>query len=376
MSDNLSDELIARGLKSVNRLNYIYDSGVTLGGPIKKDLLWFFGSFREWGNERQAANKFYNLNQGTALWYQYTPDLSRPGYAKEWYESKALRVTLKAGERSKFNFFADPQRDCHCPALTASGSLNAPEAFFSYRLRPAGLYQMTWNAPVTNKLLFEAGVSRADGSWPTYRQPEVSVNDVSVLEQSTGIRYNSGSPLGVTYSPTQAVPRLSERFSASYVTGSHAVKAGFQLEQTYLRQSFELGTTNVDYVFTNGVPTSLNQWATPYELSAQNKDFGFFAQDQWTLKRMVVTYGVRYQYFSGYIPPAERSGDSQRMGPRAQLRRSEQCPVVEGRRSTLRCGVRPVRERPDGAEGGGGPIRVEGFDWHDHHGKQSHSNLD
>src|SRR5262249_32481303 len=96
MSDNLSDDLKGRGLKSVNRLNYIYDSGVTLGGPIKKDVLWFFGSFREWGNERQAANKFYNLYQGTAQWYQYAPDLSRPGYAKEWYESKALRLTWKA----------------------------------------------------------------------------------------------------------------------------------------------------------------------------------------------------------------------------------------------------------------------------------------
>src|SRR5215467_10167422 len=142
MSDNLSDELIARGLKSVNSLNYIYDSGFTLGGPIKKDRLWFFGSFREWGNQRQAANKFYNLTQHTPF---YTPDFSRPAFAKEWYESKAVRLTIRATDKHKFNVFADPQRDCHCPALTASGSLNAPEAFFSYHLKPAGLYQVTWN---------------------------------------------------------------------------------------------------------------------------------------------------------------------------------------------------------------------------------------
>src|SRR5262249_46713615 len=290
LSDNLSDDLIARGLRSVNRLNYIYDSGVTLGGPIKKDLLWFFGSFREWGNERQAANKFYNLYQGTAQWYQYAPDLTRPGFAKEWYESKALRITWKASDRNKFNFFDDPQRDCHCPALTASGTLNAPEAYFSYRLRPAGLYQITWNAPITNRLLFEAGASRADGSWPTYRQPEVTLDDVSIFEQSTSVRYNSGSPLGVTYSPTQAVPLISQRVSASYVTGSHAVKTGIQLEETYYRVGFEAGNTNVDYVFRNGRPVSLNQWATPYEVSAQNKDFGFFAQDQWTLfSRLTLT---------------------------------------------------------------------------------------
>ena len=119
MSDNLSDDLIARGLKSVNSLNYIYDAGFTLGGPILKDRLWFYGSFREWGNKRQAANKFYNATQHTPF---YTPDLSRPAFAKEWYESKAIRLTWRATEKNKFNFFADPQRDCHCPALTASGS--------------------------------------------------------------------------------------------------------------------------------------------------------------------------------------------------------------------------------------------------------------
>jgi hypothetical protein len=300
MSDNLSDELRARGLQSVNRLNYIYDAGVTLGGPIKRDRLWFYGSFREWGNERQAANKFYNATQGTPF---YTPDYSRPGFAKEWYESKAIRLTWRVSEKNKLNFFADPQRDCHCPALTASGSVNAPEAFFSYKLKPAGLYQVTWNAPVTNKLLFEAGAARADGSWPIYRQPEVTRDTVSIFEQSTGMRYNSGTPIfGALYYEKQLVPRFSQRFSASYVTGSHNVKAGLQLEESYLELAAEVGNTNVDYVFNNRVPVSLTQWATPYGLKAQNKDFAFFIQDQWTLERLTVTYGVRYEYFSGYVP--------------------------------------------------------------------------
>ncbi len=287
MSDNLSDELILRGLKSVNALNYIYDAGFTLGGPIKKDRLWFFGSFREWGNERQAANKFYNLTQHTPF---YTADLSRPAFAKEWYESKAVRVTLRASNKNKFNVFADPQRDCHCPALTASGSLNAPEAFFSYRLKPAGLYQVTWNAPVTNKLLFEAGWGRADGSWPIYRQPEVTPDDVSIVELSTGMRYNSGTPtFGPLYYTTQLVPRFSQRFSSSYVTGTHTFKAGLQLEESYVQLWAENGTKNLEYTFNKQVPVSLTQWATPYGLRAEANDFGFYAQDQWTLNRVTLT---------------------------------------------------------------------------------------
>ena len=303
VSDNLSDELIARGLKSVNALNYIYDAGFSLGGPIKKDRLWFFGSFREWGNERQAANKFYNKTQHTPF---YTADLSRPAFAKEWYESKAIRVTLRASEKNKFNFFADPQRDCHCPALTASGSLNAPEAFFSYHLKPAGLYQVTWNAPITSKLLFEAGIGRADGSWPIYRQPEVTPDDISITEQSTGMRYNSGTPtFGPLYYTQKLVPRFSQRFSVSYVTGGHAFKAGFQLEQSYVEIEAENGTHNLEYTFNNQIPVSLTQWATPYGLRSEAKDYGFYAQDQWNLRRMTLTYGVRFNYFNGYNPPQD-----------------------------------------------------------------------
>jgi hypothetical protein len=299
-SSNLSDELRARGLTSVTALNYLYDVGFTLGGPIRRDRLWFFGSFREWGNERQAANKYYNKTQGTMF---YTPDFSRPGFAKEWYESKAIRVTWRVSDKHKLNFFADPQRDCHCPALTASVGVNAPEAYFSYRLKPAGLYQITWNAPVTNKVLFEAGAGRADGSWPTYRQPGVTPDDISIVELSTGMRYNSGSPLfGPQFYSKQSVPRFSERLSMSYVTGSHAFKVGFQLEQSYLHIASEAGTHNLEYAFRNQVPVSLTQWATPYELKVQNRDYGFYAQDQWTINRLTLTYGVRYEYFNGYVP--------------------------------------------------------------------------
>jgi len=117
------------------------------------------------------------------------------------------------------------------------------------------------------------------------------------------MRYNSGTPtFGPLYYTQQLVPRFSQRFSASYVTGSHNFKAGLQLEESYLEIEAENGTHNVEYAFNNQIPVSLTQWATPFGLKAQNKDFAFYAQDQWTLSRLTVSYGVRYEYFNGYVP--------------------------------------------------------------------------
>ncbi len=366
MSDNLSDDLIARGLKSVNSLNYIYDAGFTLGGPILKDRLWFYGSFREWGNKRQAANKFYNATQHTPF---YTPDLSRPAFAKEWYESKAIRLTWRATEKNKFNFFADPQRDCHCPALTASGSVNAPEAFFSYNLKPAGLYQITWSSPLTNRLLLEAGAGRADGSWPIYRQPEVTRDDVSIVEQSTGMRYNSGTPtFGPLYYTTQLVPRFSQRFSASYVSGGHNIKGGLQFEESYLEIEAENGTNNVEYAFNNQVPVSLTQWATPYGLKAQNKDFAFYVQDQWTLQRLTLTYGLRYEYFNGYVPAQHVDATPNGWVPERNFAEVKNVPLWKDVDPRIGAAYDLFRQRPDGDQGGTGTLR--GQDRHHSHPEQ------
>src|SRR5512141_87319 len=45
-SDNLTSFLAANGVKSVDKIGTYNDTNFTLGGPIKKDSVWFFGSGR------------------------------------------------------------------------------------------------------------------------------------------------------------------------------------------------------------------------------------------------------------------------------------------------------------------------------------------
>ena len=89
------------------------------------------------------------------------------------------------------------------------------------------------------------------------------------------------------------------------MTGSHNFKTGFQLQQGVLRQH-SMTNQDVRYIFTRGAPTSLEQLATPYPLLANTRaELGVFAQDQWTLQRLTLSLGLRFDYFNGYVPAQE-----------------------------------------------------------------------
>ena len=262
----------------------------------RRIVLWFFGSFREWGNERQAANKFYNSTQGTPV---YTLDLSRPGYAKEWYESKALRVTWRASERNKFNFFADPQRDCHCPALTASGTVNAPETYFSYRPQasrtlPDDLERSDDQQAPVRSGYFASGWQLAD--------IPAAGSDRTTIFPSWSSRPACGTTRGITYSPRKGCRASVSASPRPMSPAAMRPRRGSSSRKSTTGSASKRAPTTWTTCSAIGVPVSLNQWATPYEQSAQNYDFGFFAQDQWTIRRLTLTYGLRYEYYKGYVP--------------------------------------------------------------------------
>ncbi len=82
--DNVTPELKARGLKGGNRITHIYDINFGLGGPIMKDKLWFFGTYRKFSTNDVVANAFYKdgrpaeeeqgiQNQMVRLTWQMTP---------------------------------------------------------------------------------------------------------------------------------------------------------------------------------------------------------------------------------------------------------------------------------------------------------------
>jgi hypothetical protein len=308
-SGNLTDDLKARGLASVDTVNRIYDVDPALGGPIKKDVLWFFGSVRVWKTDQNIAGQFYNLNpQGSHV---YTPDLSRPAYEGDRDGNQSLRLTWRATPKNKISaqFQNNQQIRDHFYGQGAANRLLAPDAIIYYNARPSYLGQVGWNAPLTNRLLFEGGVSLANKDFHYYPQPEVGYDAPSWIESSTGIRWGN-MPNGGGFNASH---NWNARLAASYVTGSHAAKFGISFLHASSYSTTELSSNGITYTLLNGLPRSVTLNATPTSRADINKaNIGIFAQDQWTLKRVTINAGLRFDYYNAYAP-------AQHLGPGPQV---------------------------------------------------------
>src|SRR5437899_1463380 len=308
---NLTGALRARGLNTDISIRKSYDYGGALGGPIKKDKLWFFMAHRWWGASRYIQGSYFNKAQGTLF---YEPDLSRVSHNNEYFEDHSLRLTWQVSPKHKIVGSFSHQNNCSCPfGLTGVGGVNAvkpaPESRAWHVYNPQFLPLLSWTYTATNRLAFEAGGSALVLNEDSRRQPYVGPNDIRVTDLALNTVYGSDANNNVwsgSYT-RRFVTKYNSRFGVSYVTGSHNFKTGFSLGRYNLGRPGRYTDVNQinqarSYTFRDRIPAMVTIWATPFEFLEHTSGLGLFAQDQWTLGRATLNLGLRYDYANGAVP--------------------------------------------------------------------------
>ena len=329
-SQNLTPELKEVGLTTSNSTLKLWDQSISLGGPIMRDRLWFFFAGRSWGFSRKHAGVYWNQSTFPGAPPTGQPSfLTPPGAERkvvnfipfesqednrfsgrlEWYDSYLSRITWQAADNHKFNFTYDEQRACNCGSTSAA---TMQEAASGYRFDPNRLLQFSWTSTQTSRLLLEAGGTMAISQWNSFLMPGVEADHVQVTDTGLGINYGNYAWLRGDPNNTD---RYSQRFSVSYVTGSHNFKAGVQAEQLVDNVYLVRGGGNVQYRFNNGVPNRITQWSTPYLQRDRARDLGIYAQDQWTIDRLTINMGVRFDSLYGYSPEQDLPGQPHATNP-------------------------------------------------------------
>jgi hypothetical protein len=323
-SDNFTPELQARGATQPTPVTRVYDVNTSAGGPILVDKLWYYFTFRVQGQRQNTQNVFYNQNAGNASAWTYVPDLGRPAFSDRTWENYTPRITWQVNTRNKITGSWDEQPVCRkCSGTTSlTGTPNfffptSPEADGHGEFNPQRVQQIRWTSPLTNRLLLEAGYGTTYYEWggkALEGDPNVDLVQVVNLTQAitptvtSSMRYRSQNWLNNRTSGT------TWNASASYVTGSHSMKFGYQ--GNHWRDDREMHVNNQDlgYLAVSTpfglAPISVQQYINPYNVNARAMQTSLYAQDQWTINRLTLQGAIRYDrpwsWFPETVEPASR----------------------------------------------------------------------
>src|SRR5262245_38951206 len=165
-SGQVPDSAIQRGSPAhASTMKKVFDYGLGIGGPIKKDRLWFYNANRYWGGHQYGTGPWAFFNK-SADPYKFEPDPSKPAYGDTWYRNFNGRLTWQATSKQKVTTSLDYEVGCNCYLTISLGSPLAPEAAISFGYgqdfkSSPGMYlsQTSWNYAYSNKLLFQAVAS-------------------------------------------------------------------------------------------------------------------------------------------------------------------------------------------------------------------------
>jgi hypothetical protein len=299
-SDNLDDDLRNRGILTGNFVDKIWDVNPALGGPIRADKLWFYTAFRDWGVYQGIAGTFFNQ---TPTGLAYTPDLSRPALSTSEKGSESLRLTWMATPKNKISAFYEYQQNVeqwnYGQGALGSGGVTSPEAQAYYEVEPHYFVQSRWTNTATSRLLFEAGATWVRSNFQTTPQQENALDLPAIREIRTNTTWRNR--MG-TYGHNRG-HNFNSFGSMTYVTGSHSIKAGAQFINMAAHTTRESTGNGTALQLLDGVPSSVVVYATPLALDEKLKmQLGFFAQDNWKIKRATVYMGLRYDNYNAYVP--------------------------------------------------------------------------
>src|SRR3954469_17427635 len=208
-SDNRSAAVKAAGV-TIAGTAYDYQIYPSFGGPVVKDKLWFYATYK------YQDNKFYvpssHFADGSPAYRNAMGNYSGVG-----------RVTWAASSKDKIRVYVEKQFNGEFYNGFNTYAISTPEASTDAWGR-GWIPQARWTRAQSNKLLLEAGVAYYNQPYAQTCREGLPKNALPSLNGSTGLLSGACGYTIPPYSSTSEV--FASMASASYVTGSHAMKFG------------------------------------------------------------------------------------------------------------------------------------------------------
>jgi hypothetical protein len=299
--DNVTNDpdLVKQGVGRGTRMVKYYDPNGNVGGPIKRDKLWFFTSWRwqeiqqtttgwPWNGDKSAAPDFLTRlrNATYKLTYQLNPNNKITHYLQYGHKVQPYR-NAGATETLDSVYYQD------------SGSW-------------AGKVEYNWIA--NSKTYFDFRAASFGYNWPNYpynTDGSVGRRETADFRRSDTITGNvAGGYSGYRYDRARWQYDVGgNRFQDAWLGTDHSFKFGWTSETESINDE-EMGWRNswqLQYRSSSGadftVPYRVVLQNTPTRYTDSMWHHGAFIQDQFNIgQRVTINAGLRWDYYNAFEP--------------------------------------------------------------------------
>lgn len=288
VGDNVDERLRTQGITEGSRLLRLYDVSVDVGGPIKKDRLWWFFSYRKYDNYERVI-----------------------GFPKDFWSglrNTTLRLDWQANEKNRLLFFAHPRTKRQANRDAAFNV--SPEATRN-QTTPTNLIVLNWNSPLSDKTLVEVSGTYAhmpvdyDYAEEWYALTEKIPASVDITRNTRWGALSRGHQIddGTRFQVMSALTHYRD----GLLGGTHQLKAGYEMAYGWGK---DIRTAYGDTVFRyrDGVPAEIFAFNTPKTSRETIRHFAGFFQDRISYSRHTLNLGLRYEFYDGWMPEQQGGG--------------------------------------------------------------------
>lgn len=320
-SSNLNDDLRKQGVRATAGAKKAYDVDGSMGGPIRKNRIWWFGSARAYSFNQLLANQFF-LDGTQAFDFVRKSEYLGKG---TWQVTRDHKLSVSLSHERSLRPYRREGATFVLPEA-ANYNITVGTKPFNY------LFGLNWMGTLGNAWLFEATWSRFAIRFDETYRSEVGPNDVAHLDIVTSVL--SVAPIRIRRADTNmnafngSITHLGKWF------GTHELKVGFQMDAGAYK-TVRVNHGDIILRFSNGVPNSVDLINTPVSTNHTARNAAVYLQDSWTLvNRVTVNAGIRYDDID--IGVGEQSAPA---GTWVPERRTDPKPVKRFRNVVPRLGV-------------------------------------
>jgi outer membrane receptor protein involved in Fe transport len=282
--------LNGEGVQQCNNPNLLFwEAHADLGGPIKKDKIWFYGAYNQFHIDKQVAGVAQSVATDLGKFNNYT--------AKGTVKANANNTIIgyfQGGRKQK------PYRNLS--TLVPPQSILAQDSW-------SKMYKGEWQSVLSDRMFLNVNVARFTLDWPMVPAVDpraAAANIPAVYRSVTGLQTGAGWN---AFSTFRSKPQVKAQ--ATYYlpgkAGSHDFKFGF--EDIYDSYHFGINGQSGPYRLSYATPTSPSPdrirfidtglpgdynagWTAGANLDSH---YSLYAQDRWALNnRLSITGGLRW----------------------------------------------------------------------------------